>query len=137
MAGEHRHLHKVGDLDPFWHLWLKLPEPWKGPVIGDGIEDWDRITENGDRRIDLRGLPDLISAELAWMAHWQAQDGTRSAVLGTNQLANILRRALRENHAFPSSIRTMDWETASALQRWFYATRWGGFRRTAASPDCG
>ncbi|MFJ7098844.1 tyrosine-type recombinase/integrase [Streptomyces mirabilis] len=125
MAGEHRHLHKVGDRDPFWHLWLKLPEPWKGPVIGDGIEDWDRITENGDRRIDLRGLPDLISAELAWMAHWQAQDGTRSAVLGTNQFANILRRALRENHAFPSSIRTMDWETAGALQRWFYATRWG------------
>ena len=59
------------------------------------------------------------------MSHWQAIDDTRSSVLGTNQLANILRRAIAENHPFPASIRTMDWETASALQSWFYATRWG------------
>jgi hypothetical protein len=39
--------------------------------------------------------------------------------------ANTLRRAIRENHPFPPSIRAMDWETAGALQRWFYATRWG------------
>lgn len=125
MAGERRHLHAVGGEDPIWRLWSQLPEPWKGPVIGDGVEDWDKITENGDRRIDLRGLPDPIPAELAWMAHWQALDGTRSSVLGTNQLANILRRAVRDNHLFPGSIRAMDWETAAALQRWFYATRWG------------
>ena len=125
MAGDQRRLHAIGGEDPIWRLWSQLPEPWKGPVIGDGIEDWDRITENGDRRIDLTGLPDPIPAELAWMSHWQALDGTRSSVLGTNQLANILRRAIRENHPFPPSIRTMDWETAGALQRWFYATRWG------------
>lgn len=107
-----------------WRLWSQLPEPWKGPVIGDGIEDWEKITENGDRRIDLMGLPDLIPAELAWMPHWQALDGTRSSVPGTNQFANILRRAIRENHSFPPSIRAMGWESA-ALQRWFYATRWG------------
>lgn len=125
MAGERHHLHAVGGEDPIWRLWSELPEPWKGPVIGDGIEDWDKITENGDRKIDLTGLPDPIPAELAWMSHWQALDGTRSAVLGTNQLANILRRAMSENHPFPPSIRAMDGETAVALQRWFYATRWG------------
>ncbi|MFI5635559.1 hypothetical protein ACIA8E_40770 [Streptomyces sp. NPDC051664] len=136
MTGEHHHLHTVGGEDPIWHLWSELPEPWKGPVIGDDIEDWDRITENGDRSIDLTGLPDPMPAELAWMSHWQALDGTRSAVLGTNQLANTLRRAMSENHPFPPSIRAMDWETAAALQRWFYATRWAGCRRTAASPGC-
>lgn len=137
MVGEQRHLHAAGDEDPLWRLWRELPEPWKGPVIGDGIDDWEKITENGDRRIDLTGLPDLIAAELAWMAHWQAMDGTRSSVLGTNQFANILRRAIRDDHPFPLSIRAMDWETAAALQRWFYATRWGGSFPAAASPGCG
>ncbi|MEU1436457.1 hypothetical protein ABZ438_20605 [Streptomyces sp. NPDC005786] len=125
MAGEQRHLHAVGGEDPFRRLWSELPEPWTRVVIGDDVEDWDRITENGDRRIDLRGLPDPLRSELAWMSHWQAMDGTRSAVLGTNQFANILRRAIRDDRPFPTSIRTMDWETAGALQRWFYATRWG------------
>ncbi|MGW3661193.1 tyrosine-type recombinase/integrase [Streptomyces sp. NPDC005151] len=125
MAGEQRHLHAAGGEDRFWRLWADLPEPWTRVVIGDDVDDWDRITENGDRRIDLRGLPDPLRFELAWMSHWQAMDGTRSAVLGTNQFANILRRAIRDDHPFPTSIRTMDWETAGALQRWFYATRWG------------
>lgn len=93
MAGEQRRLHALEDEDPIWRLWSQLPESWQGPVIGDGIVDWERITENGDRRIELRGLPDPIPAELAWMSHWQASDGTRSSVLGTNQFANILRRA--------------------------------------------
>jgi len=60
-------------------------------VIGPGIEDWASITENGDRRIDLSGLPAPFGAELAWMAHWQSVDGTRSSVLAINQLANIVR----------------------------------------------
>ncbi|MFJ9461495.1 hypothetical protein ACIRST_41305 [Kitasatospora sp. NPDC101447] len=125
MAGEHHLLHTAGGEDPIWRLWSQLPEPWRGPVIGDGIDDWEKITENGDARINLRGLPAPIPAELAWMSYWQALDGTRSSVLGTNQLANILRRAIRENYPFPPSIRAMDWETAAGLQRWFYATRWG------------
>ncbi len=29
------------------------------------------ITENGERRLDLTGLPDPFPAELAAMAHWQ------------------------------------------------------------------
>ena len=117
-------LHLAGGSDPVWRLWQQLPQPWRGPVIGPGIEDWAGVTENHDRRIDLSGLPDPFPAELAWMAHWQATDGTRSSVLAVNQLANILRRAIRENHPFPGSIRAMDWDAASALQGWFYAVRW-------------
>ena len=101
------------------------PARWRGPVIGPGIEGWDSITENGDRRIDLTGLPDPFPAELAWMAHWQAADGTRCSVLAMNQLANILHRAIREGHPFPASMLVMDWETGAALQGWFYATRSG------------
>ncbi|MGH1551345.1 hypothetical protein ACRAWF_01480 [Streptomyces sp. L7] len=66
MADEQRHLHAAGVEDPFWRLWS---EPWTRVVIGDDVEDWDRITENGDRRIDLRGLPDPLRSELAWMLH--------------------------------------------------------------------
>lgn len=119
------HLRSAAGLDPVQLLWQKLPIEWRGPVIGEGIANWKAITENGDRRIDLTGLPDPIPAELAWMAHWQAGDGTRSSVLALNQLANILRRAMRENQPFPTSIRAMDWQTAAELQGWFYATRWG------------
>jgi integrase len=125
MASERRLHLALGGEDPIWALWSALPEPWRGPVIGDGIDDWKKITENGDRRILLTGLPETIQAELAWMSHWQAMDGTRSSALGTNQLANILRRAIREGRPFPPTIRAMDWEAAGALQRWFYATRWG------------
>lgn len=119
------HLRLAQGQDPIWRLWESLPPRWRGPVIGEGVENWGAITENGTRRLDLSGLPDPIAAELAWMAYWQALDGTRSSVLGLNQLANILRRAQREDHPFPPSIRAMDWEAASALQAWFYATRWG------------
>ena len=75
-------------------------------------------------RIDLTGLPDPFPAELAWMAHWQAIDGTRSSVLAMNQLANILRRAARDDHPFPGSMRA-GLGHRSGLQGWFYATRWG------------
>jgi len=119
------HLRSAEGLDPIWRAWDELPLPWRGPVIGPGIEDWESMTENGDRRIDLTGLPEPFGAELAWMTHWQAADGTRSSVLATNQLANILRMALCEGHPIPASIREMDWAAASSLQGWFYAHRWG------------
>ena len=126
MAGDRLgHLGSAGGLDPVARLFSQLPPLWHGPIIGPGIADWASISENGERRIDLTGLPDPFPAELAWMAHWQALDGTRSSVLATNQLANILRRAARDNHPFPGSMRDMDWDTASALQGWFYAIRWG------------
>src|SRR5450756_1604467 len=118
-------LRPVAGGDPIWRLWQDLPAEWRGPVIGAGIENWEAVTENGERRLDLAGLPDPIPAELAWMAHWQAGDGTRTSIWALNQLANILRRARREHHSFPPSIRAMDWASAAALQGWFYATRWG------------
>ena len=127
MAGERQNLHLAGGQDPIWRLWSQLPGPWRGPVIGDDVEGWESITENDDYRINLTGLPGVIQAELAWMAHWQAADGTRSSVLAISQLANILRRAISEDRPFPPSIRQMDWETAAALQAWFYASRWGRF----------
>jgi len=46
-----------------------LPIEWAGHVIGDGVADWKAITENGERRLNLTGLPHPIPAELAWMAH--------------------------------------------------------------------
>jgi hypothetical protein len=124
MSGERGQLRIVGQQDPIWQLWAALPIAWRGPIIGADVENWDAISENDERRLNLGGLPDVIVAELAWMAHWQAQDGTRSSVLALNQLANILRRAITHGHPFPDSIRFMDWDTASALQGWFYATRW-------------
>jgi hypothetical protein len=127
VAGERQNLHLAGAQDPIWRLWSQLPESWRGPVIGDDVEGWESITENDDYRINLTGLPEVIQAELAWMAHWQAADGTRSSVLAISQLANILRKAIRDDRPFPPSIRQMDWETAAALQAWFYATRWRRF----------
>ncbi len=123
MRGERR-LRSVEDVDPIWRLWEQLPPEWHGPIIGPGIENWSEISENKGQTLNLSGLPEVIAAEMAWMAHWQAFDGTRSSVLGLSQLANILRRAIREGHPFPPSIRAMDWPTAQSLQGWFYATRW-------------
>jgi integrase len=119
------HLHPADDLDPANRLRRELPPAWRGPVIGPGIEEWAALTENRARRIDLTGLPDPFPAELAWMAHWQALDGTRCSVLAINQLGIILRRAMQADHPFPTSMRAMDWEAARALQDWYYATRWG------------
>ena len=110
--------------DPAARLLADLPPEWRGPVIGDGIDNWLDISENKGQRLNLSGLPDVMAAEMAWMAHWQVQDGTRASVLGLNQLAHILRRAIQERHPFPSSIRAMDWPTAEALQGWYYTKRW-------------
>lgn len=119
------HLRPVADIDPVARLWEGLPTVWRGPVIGPGIDDWPQLTENGNRTLNLQGLPDPFGAELAWMAHWQACDGTRVSVLGMSQLANILRLAQQLGHPFPPSIRDMDWPAAASLQRWYYAHRWG------------
>jgi integrase-like protein len=134
MGGERGPVRLVGQEDPIWRLWRALPEPWRGQVIGEGIENWKAISENNERRLNLTGLPEVIAAEMAWMAHWQAVDGTRSSVLGLNQLANILRRAIAHGHPFPDSIRAMDWATASALQGWFYASRWKRLVPATARP---
>ena len=62
MAGERQNLHLAGEQDPIWRLWSQLPEPWRGPVIGDDVEGWESITENDDYRINLTGLPEVIQA---------------------------------------------------------------------------
>lgn len=134
MAGEHGRLRPAEHEDPIWQLWRALPEPWRGPVIGEGIENWKAISENNERRLNLVGLPEVIAAEMAWMAHWQAVDGTRSSILALNQLANMLRRAITHQHPFPDSIRQMDWSTAAALQGWFYASRWKRLVPATARP---
>ncbi|WP_343577582.1 tyrosine-type recombinase/integrase [Mycobacterium sp.] len=125
MIDEHGHLHLRGaeHVDPIWRLWDGLPAQWRGPVLGPGIENWASLTENDWPHLDLSGLPDPFAAELAWMAHWQACDGTRVSVLAMAQLANIIRRAVAEGRAFAPSIREMDYNAAAALQSWFYASR--------------
>jgi len=126
MSGEGPRLLRPADAgSPVDRLWLALPAEWQGPVIGPGIEDWARVCDHEERRLDLTGLPEQIARELAWMAHWQAADGTRSSVFAMNQLASILRRAIDDHRPFPDSILDMDWDAASALQGWFYAVRWG------------
>src|SRR5260370_37181106 len=110
---------------PADRLWLALPAEWQGPVIGPGIDDWARICDHGERGLHLTGLPEQIARELAWMAHWQAADGTRSSVFAMNHLAGILRWAIAEHRPFPDSVLDLDWDAASALQGWFYASRRG------------
>jgi integrase len=123
MRGERR-LRPAEDVDPIWRLWEQLPPQWRGPIIGPGIENWSAVSENKGQPLNLSGLPEVIAAEMAWMAHWQVIDGTRSSILALSQLANILRYAIARRHPFPDTIRAMDWEIGSTLQGWFYATRW-------------
>jgi hypothetical protein len=66
-------------VDPISGLRDSLPIEWRGPVIAESVKNWTAVTENGERRLDLSELPDLI--ELAWMAHWQFFDGSRSSAL--------------------------------------------------------
>jgi integrase len=124
MSDRQHRLQLVDAADPVWALWRRLPAEWRGPIIGPEVGNWQSVSENGGQKINLTGLPEVIAAEMAWMAHWQALDGTRSSVLALNQLANILRWAIKHRHPFPPSIRQMDWDTAAALHRWFYASRW-------------
>lgn len=103
MIDEHSHLRlrSADHLDPIWRLWEGLPAQWRGPVLGPGIQNWASITENDWPHLDLSGLPVPFAAELAWMAHWQASDGTRVSVLAMAQLANMIRRAVAEGRDFP------------------------------------
>jgi len=74
MAGEYSGLRLVAQEDPIWRLWRTLPEPWRGPIIGPGIGNWRAVSENKAQPLNLTGLPGVMAAEMAWMAHWQATD---------------------------------------------------------------
>lgn len=133
MSTERRgHLRPVTGLDPVERLHQDLPPLWRGPVVGPGIPGWAALTGDGDRKLDLTGLPDPFAVELAWMAHWQTLDGTQLLFQAINQMATMLRRACQDHHPVPASIREMDWDTASALQGWFYARRWGRLPSTGS-----
>jgi len=127
MAGERR-LRPVAGEDPVWRLWGALPEPWRGPVIGPGVPGWPALINCVDGRwLNLTGIPEVMAAELAWMAHWQALDGVRVAVDAIGHLAHLLRHAVHERHPVPVSLRRMDFEAAADLQRWYYTTQRGRF----------
>lgn len=118
-------LRLASGLDPVERLRQDLPPLWRGSVIGPGVAEWASLTGDGDRKLDLTDLPAPFAVELAWMAHWQTLDGTQLLFQAINQMATMLRRARQENHPVPASMREMDWDTASALQGWYYASRWG------------
>lgn len=100
-----------------------LTGQWAEQIIGP-MAGWPKI--EGQTRIRLVGLPEPFATELAWMAYWQhVIDGTPVGLQPINQLANIIRRAMREHHPLPGSIAEMDAETALRLLRWFYLSRWG------------
>lgn len=120
-----RRLRLVSEPDAVERLRQELPAAWRGPVIGPDIPGWHTPPGAHIDNIVLTGLPETIQIELAWMAHWQEViDGTPASVQPINQFALVLRRAMRENRPFPGSIRETTWQTAEALLRWFYATRW-------------
>lgn len=125
MAAEGPRLLRADEGSRVDRLWLALPAEWRGPVIGPGIEDWARICDHGKRRLGLTGLPGQVAREIAWMAHWQAMDGTRSSVFAMNHLADILRWAIAGHRPFPASVLHLDWDAAAALQGSFYASQRG------------
>lgn len=113
-------------VDPIWALWEALPPRWRDLRIA-GIPEWaDLPGWQGEPVLRLEGLPEPFAAELAWMAHWQEHvDGSRVAIQPINQIALAIRRAVRERHPFPSSMRQMTPQAAERLLGWFYLDRWG------------
>jgi integrase len=126
-----RRLRPVGDVDPIWRLQRALPEPWQGPIIGPDIPGWASLIDCPDgRRLNLTGIPDLMAAEMAWMAHWQVTDGTRVSVSAIGHLAATIRYAAGGGHLLPASVRQMDFDTAAVLQKWYCLTLRGRFPST-------
>jgi hypothetical protein len=108
--------------DPAGRLLAGLPPGWHGEVIGPGIEDWESIAESGrDRALRLEGLPARLRLEIAWMAHWQHQDGLKVSVDVCNQLASLLAWA-SEDGRMPQSLA---WAGKQDLLRlhgaWFHS----------------
>ncbi|NDL61137.1 tyrosine-type recombinase/integrase [Phytoactinopolyspora mesophila] len=124
---DERFLRVVGDRDVVHELWNDLPEMWRGPVIGPEIPYWKIITSPNHTTIDLTGLPRRLHVELAWMAHWHVLDGMQVPHPALIQLATILRTAIRHGRPVPTSLQEMDWDTASGLRQWYFATRWRRF----------
>ena len=81
MSGERRHLRLGRGRRPdLAALGASCPRSGAARSSAPASTNWRLVTENDRPQSDLTGLPDPFAAELAWMAHWQALDGTR--VLG-------------------------------------------------------
>ena len=89
-----------------------LPTQWRGDTIGPGIDAWEQRIETGQAtRLHLGGIPVAIRAELAWMAHWQYQDGYKVAVSEFNVAAAVLRWMAETNRCTIDSVLSIDAET--------------------------
>ena len=103
-------------------LLTDLPSQWHGEIIGPGIDDWESMVEAGRvRAVRLHGVPERLRHELAWMAHWQHQDGMKVAVAVVNQFASVLAWAAETGYPLP---RSLAWADRAELLRvhgtWFH-----------------
>jgi hypothetical protein len=108
--------------DPTARLLADLPTQWHGEIIGPGIDGWETMVEAGRvRTVHLHRVPERLRHELAWMAHWQRQDGMRVAVAVVNQFASVLAWASETGHPLPQSLA---WADKAELLRlhgtWFH-----------------
>ena len=108
--------------DPAARLLTDLPSQWHGEIIGPGIDDWESMVEAGRvRAVRLHGVPERLRHELAWMAHWQHQDGMKVAVAVVNQFASVLAWAAETGYPLPQSLA---WADRAELLRlhgtWFH-----------------
>jgi hypothetical protein len=107
-------------------LLYDLPAPWCGDVIGPGIDAWEQRIETGQAtRLHLGGLPAAIRAELAWMAHWQYQDGCKVAVSEFNVAAAVLCWMAETNRCTIDSVLGVDAETFTRHHRVWFEHRHG------------
>jgi Phage integrase family len=107
-------------------LLCDLPAQWRGDVIGPGIDAWEQRIETGQAtRLHLGGLPATIRAELAWMAHWQYQDGCKVAVSEFNVAAAVLCWMAETNRCTMDSVLSMDAETFTRHHRVWFELRHG------------
>ena len=107
-------------------LLCDLPAQWRGDVIGPGIDAWEQRIETGQAtRLHLGGLPAAVRAELAWMAHWQYQDGCKVAVSEFNVAAAVLCWMSETNRCTIDSVLSIDAETFTRHHRVWFELRHG------------
>ena len=105
-------------------LWRELPELWRGPVIGPGIEGWeDHRERRAADRPDRAAGPDPRRAGVDGALAGRGRHPVLGA--GDEPARQHLAPGDPGSRPFPPSISAMDWDAAAALQGWFYATRWG------------
>lgn len=125
----------VADRGPSSRLLADLPPAWQGEIIGPEIDGWrERIESSRNVKINLAGVPDHLRVELAWMAHWQFQDGVRVNVAGFTLLASLITWALEHHRRVPDSMAETDWRDFRTLYKLRFEARHGRLPKTA-DPD--